>query len=390
MMFRLVSSLAACGLAVVAHAGVLEANQHDFTASFVNPPWDYESPHVNETCLKAPGPVKKGQARMVFSALPEGTPPQPSGKWPVFVHLVDMAFRATTPETKAACPKPNQQHGFDAFSTPIQAGDTCFGAANRSHMCDWNLNSGAMWDQRLKQLLLANGIAVVLVSPYSNDIWDTGDAWWNGFIDHTHGAVQKGGIDKQFLPALFHSMDAGDFGPLDLSKVVFHGFSAGAQMSSWMMQVLASNYSAPFPAQTKVAGAVMLSGGTYACYNDVPGYGPTPPVGSCQGCITGSPAACFSEKPGPRCSSCDPTTKPYCQQCCPRNFTEQHYQVITNGRITFLHRLCLSALTLFGPCCNRRRITQTSMHRTHRCFWDNAQPQTLQLTCARPEIILTR
>ena len=84
-MFRLVSSLAACGLAVVAHAGVLEANQHDFTASFVNPPWDYESPHVNETCLKAPGPVKKGQARMVFSALPEGTPPQPSGKWPVCV-----------------------------------------------------------------------------------------------------------------------------------------------------------------------------------------------------------------------------------------------------------------------------------------------------------------
>lgn len=146
----------------------------------------------------------------------------------------------------------------------------------------------------------------------------------------------------------------------------------------------------------------------YACYNDVPGYGPTPPVGSCQGCITGSPSTCFSEKPGPQCSSCDPSTKPYCQQCCPRNFTEQHYEVTTlflrvvvkalgvrGGFSKILAHAPLSLVLFSLWLClllstERGRITQRSTRRIRPCCWDNAQPQTPQPTCAQPEIITTR
>lgn len=73
-------------------------------------------------------------------------------------------------------------------------------------------------------------------------------------------------------------------------------------------------------------GGVMMSGGSYLCYND-PGQSSNPPgadpIGSCQGCTEGGPSHCGGDA---KCSSCDPTIKTYCGQCCPRNFTEPYFQ----------------------------------------------------------------
>lgn len=67
----------------------------------------------------------------------------------------------------------------------------------------------------------------------------------------------------------------------------------------------------------------MLSGGSYACYNDPkdPDY-PLQPIGSCQGCVEGGPSHCQGDV---KCDSCNPQVMPYCGQCCPRNYTEQYY-----------------------------------------------------------------
>ena len=120
-------------------------------------------------------------------------------------------------------------------------------------------------------------------------------------------------------------MKAGSLGPLDTNKIILRGWSGGAQMVSWMYQVQAQNHTFP---QINIIGGVMLSGGTYNCYNDPqPGRsGQTGssnvPVGSCVGCTEGGPSHCQDD---PLCTTCDPTVKTYCQQCCPRNYTEAYY-----------------------------------------------------------------
>ena len=50
---------------------------------------------------------------------------------------------------------------------------------------------------------------------------------------------QASGKDKAFLPQFFKQIGGGAFGPIDLSKTVVRGWSGGAQMVSWMIQVMA-------------------------------------------------------------------------------------------------------------------------------------------------------
>ena len=144
-----------------------------------------------------------------------------------FITIPNRAFNHTSCGGQGSKP-------YAAFATPEEVGNTCF-AGSRKAECDWNINAGAIWDQRLKQFLLNNGVAVIEANPYVTDVWDTGDAWWNGWTDHS-GHV-NGGRDKGFLPALFNSIEEGEFGPIDTSRTFFHGFSAGAQMVSWMFEV---------------------------------------------------------------------------------------------------------------------------------------------------------
>jgi hypothetical protein len=121
-------------------------------------------------------------------------------------------------------------------------------------------------------------------------------------------------------------MKAGKHGKLDIGRTIIRGWSGGAQMVSWLSQVFATN--GTLVEGMVMKGGVMLSGGSYLCYNDASdptwkGPGPAPkPVGSCQSCTEGGPSHCQDD---PLCSSCNPSAKTYCGQCCPRNYTEPYF-----------------------------------------------------------------
>ena len=208
------------------------------------PDWDYAFPTANETCVDASSatPGGKTNARWVFSALPEGTPP--AGGWPVWFSLVTDTYGPMT--TGATCGGGGGHGGwsrtkpFSPFDTPQKSMTSCFapppspeaegavgaeaeglacsyemsrycrtaereGAAkclacaganaarlkgrctqaelnaicNGTHPgpspspypphhhgrgdCDYDQEAGALWNQRLKQYLIANGVAVVVV-----------------------------------------------------------------------------------------------------------------------------------------------------------------------------------------------------------------------------------
>jgi hypothetical protein len=40
------------------------------------------------------------------------------------------------------------------------------------------VQAGSLWDQRLQQYLLANGVAVLVVNPAEQDSWDVGPSSW--------------------------------------------------------------------------------------------------------------------------------------------------------------------------------------------------------------------
>ena len=79
--------------------------------------------------------------------------------------------------------------------------------------------AGALWDQRLKQVLLSNGVAVLQINPITDDEWDAFPAQWDGYRDASSGKT-VGGVDRPFLQTLFKQIVAGDLGPLDPSRVV--------------------------------------------------------------------------------------------------------------------------------------------------------------------------
>lgn len=156
---------------------------------------------------------------------------------------------------------------FTAFATPEQTLASCYAAnettapgptscvctrkmGSNHGLADWRLvccsfepphagaddqASGALWDQRLKQYLVANGVAVLQVHPRSEDMWDNNPMWWAG-----NDTKSLGGKDAPWLATLFAELRAGAFGELDLGKLVLHGWSGGAHMVSWLIELLYS------------------------------------------------------------------------------------------------------------------------------------------------------
>lgn len=281
--------------------------------ALTEPPWSYV-PKNQEICITV-----GSDSRWGFLALPEGKPP--ANGFPVYIQFVIDLFSPVN-ASSASCSSSKGRHAkkFHAFDTPDDALRSCFSSETnpwpRSD-CDYDQQSGAMWDQRLKQYLVANKVAVLQLNPRYTDLWDNSPLWWDGRDPSGYG-----GADKLWLTSFFAQLKAGRFGPLDASNTVLHGWSGGAQMVSWMTQVLAVNGTALFPG-VSVKGGVMLSGGSYTCYNDKQSReGGMEPVGTCKGCVEGGPEHCQDDA---KCSSCDAAIQPYCDQCCPRNFTEQFY-----------------------------------------------------------------
>jgi hypothetical protein len=255
------------------------------------------------------------------------------------------------------------------FADPASTVAPCFlpngsytGAYNKN--CSFVSMNGQIWSQRVNQYLLANGIAVVQVNPYSKDVWD-----W------ATRAVWAAGLDRLFLRELFAQWQSGEYGGvgkgvLDRRKLLVSGYSVGAQMVSWFMQLHGSGELDADMGAAVVAGA-MFAGGTYACYR-TPSTPPadaqyyTHPADAADGPwthstthsgrphsvhsvhsvhsathpITPTPASVTLEASLHQCKSCNASAacwvvgcsnqvlaltgrQPCCQYCCPANFTEQ-------------------------------------------------------------------
>jgi hypothetical protein len=171
----------------------------------------------------------------------------------------------------------------------------------------WDGVAGGMWMQRAKQLLIARGIAVISVNPWAVDSMDWDPVSW------------ERGLDRPFYTELLRQLRGGVLGPLDPHRLIFRGYSAGAQQTSWFAQLYASGEAST--EGTSMVGGVMVSGGTYACYgssNASDGTDGTVALGSCAAC---------DAYPHCRNSNCSATAaKPCCKYCCPTNYTEAWYE----------------------------------------------------------------
>lgn len=122
---------------------------------------------------------------------------------------------------------------YGPFSTPDESISWAFmrnGSLNQSVASSESPEAdfpqaGLMWIQRIKQLLLANGVGVVILNPLVADGWD-----WDTLQDWNNGT------DRPYLHKLFTAMAGGSFPAgmdgrrlFDTNRVVPAGYSVGAQ-----------------------------------------------------------------------------------------------------------------------------------------------------------------
>ena len=251
-------------------------------------PWSYKFENTKQVCVAASADTARpNNTRFVFSAVPDGPPP-PSG-WPVLISLEVEGFASAHgfPSAKGLCgnstwsPGGSRHDGgghareytaYPAWATPKDALASCFypngsycGCGlvdpSRGHggchpknrpgyaVDTWDSEAGGMWMQRAKQLLVANGVAVLSVNPYGVDSMDWTEASW------------ESALDKPFYHELLKRGRAGAFGALDFDRVVLRGYSAGAQMVSWLTEVVARGEFDGAGAGMKLRGGVLISGG---------------------------------------------------------------------------------------------------------------------------------
>lgn len=267
----------------------------------VVPPWNFSFGRSRALCVNATTAQQEQDSRWVWLAVPDGPPPE--GGFPIWISLVTDTFSPPPDADGVRCGRQGSHRWRKPFDPFTPANETLASWADGD--TEYDQFAGALWNQRLKQHLVANGIAVLCVNPISGDSWDAGPWYW------------EGGADKPFLRHLFAMMVGGELGPLDSSRVSIRGYSSGAQMASWLMEVFAVNGSRYFPGVT-LRGAVLLSGGTYQCYSDpTASEYPAQPIGSCVGCNQTEVNFCIAGEDGvdvTKCSTCNASVVPYCGQ----------------------------------------------------------------------------
>lgn len=301
------------------------------------------SPSYTDHCVDGSNAAHPTNKRLVFVALPPG--PAPAAGWPVYFSFVTDSFGSKNgsygglPGTAGSCepiPDPDQPvpQLYSPFEAPGRLLDPCIGVFNGSAPfsscsggancnCDYDQLSGAMWSQREKGLIVQSGVAVVQLNPRGGDDWDAGPA---GPDFPGWGA----GPDEVVFERLFAMLKAGELGPLDRKRMIFRGWSSGAQMVSWFAQLHATGALAKLGggAGVNMVGGVYLSGGSYTCYtqNSTGAHGV---CASCNSDIT-CPGGEWQVNAG--CSTCtvncgaeNRTGPPCCSKCCPTNYTEQYY-----------------------------------------------------------------
>eukprot|EP01047_Picozoa_sp_COSAG01_P042042 COSAG01_NODE_3648_length_5827_cov_4.766934_5_plen_349_part_00 len=213
------------------------------------------------------------------------------------------------------------------FQTPRASMASCFysngtwriGRGPNRTGCTFNQFAGELWQARLHQFLTANGIAVVTLNPAFPDTWDWDDP----------ARPLGSGLDQPFLASLFEAMRDGSYGRLggqrlfDPARTIASGYSSGAQMASWMLELQARG---GLPEGVRVVAAAMISGGSHLCY-----MSPPHAVSQCAKCADSGPcAAPYLIYPPFTCSSDaakmhDPQHPLCCSYCCPTNVTELYY-----------------------------------------------------------------
>ena len=284
-----------------------------------------------ETCGPSPTPSPAEKVCGAFLNATCGAPPDT--KHAFAACFACMASIASSNLTAHNCSKeakndycfssPHGKSAFDksaVFAGPIATMDGCINAtsghfnvnttnAGDRGTCGFDQLAGEMWFSRSKQLMVEAGVAIIILNPIRDDEWD-----WDR-QDTRHA-------DIPFLQRLFDSIRDGSFaglGPayLDLHNIVPTGYSAGAQVASWLIELTMEKN--PVMADTTIAATVMLSGGSHMCYA-------TPPlaVSQCAGCTTTSS---HGGGVGGGCSN-DVVAAgdiPQCEWCCPANYTESWF-----------------------------------------------------------------
>eukprot|EP00040_Diaphanoeca_grandis_P043333 m.267663 g.267663 ORF g.267663 m.267663 type:complete len:450 (-) comp74262_c0_seq1:202-1551(-) len=290
----------------------------------VHPPWDFIAEHQGYVCLDAStdhAPQMENNTRWSFWALPAGPPPM--GGWPVYVEMMAEILSPgdwrhpehDPPECGNGWVPPSDgwmRPKYNVFDPPAAAMASCFGANGKwltsFSNCSYFQKAGQLWVSRLHQYLLANGIAILVVNPYAGDTWEWDDP------DMAIG----GGLDQPYFTLLFGEINAGRYGGLGVgvfntSQAIFSGFSDGAQMTSWLIELDARK---ALPKGVHVAAGVFLAGGSHRCYMSPPqtktNCGACTNAGSCGG--------------GSGSRGCSLTAVPLCcDYCCPANYTEDYY-----------------------------------------------------------------
>merc|ERR1712232_831705 len=138
------------------------------------------------------------------------------------------------------------QHKKDwsPFDLPRATVSRCYpNGAYSPDDCAIDDSTGILWFQRIKQYLIANGVAVVVLNPYELNEWQ--------YNKQSTDTKWEDGTDRLVLQELFKRMSAGNYGPSDMSRVVFRGWSGGAAMVSWIVQQIATG---------GITGVVMKAG----------------------------------------------------------------------------------------------------------------------------------
>jgi hypothetical protein len=255
----------------------------------VVPAWDFPFPLATQYCV-AGDPKSSDNSRWVFVATPAGVPPR--GGWPVYFSFVTDRYPSFVNGSNCGPPpssawgsiKKCECRGFvvlvcktaaveaeaggglcygrhvpppplcsdSAFSTPAEALAPCPCFANNNcstlsdvraqthksvggpgswapsiasfkhYDCDYDSLAGVLWDQRIKQYMVANGVAVVQANPILDDSWDA----YDDDANHTWSTGQ----DQPFLRSLFTTLSGGGLGDLNSNRLIFRGWSGGAQM----------------------------------------------------------------------------------------------------------------------------------------------------------------
>ena len=170
--------------------------------------------------------------------------------------------------------------------------------------CNSNKHSkyGGYWLLDLYKKL-EDKVIMIFMNPSSNDNWDFNDSSWPksdtekfGYPDPTH--------DKDFIKKVIEKFFNSPYN-FNSENVFFGGWSVGCQMVSRMFQVVKVEEDILEPIKS-IKGGIMLSGGTYHCYE---GYGGGDPIGSCKNCD----------------GNCEDNFPTCCAYCCPKGVTESYY-----------------------------------------------------------------